>query len=116
MTFPLESFFETSGEAKEFYRKLHDPSKHLIVFEGPGGNGKTTLLNQNLVMAPHNHYAVVRDLDDTAKLSIDNDSVAAKIIIVANTFDPTKVPSGISYDVVHFPRTFGSVPVFLSKA
>ena len=111
MTFPLNSFFNHASEAKDFYRKLHDPSKHVIVFEGTGGNGKSTLLSQILTMAPVDHYTVVQE-----PAEIPSDSSSEKIIYITTNFDANKIPPFLSYDVVRFPRTFGHVPVVLRRA
>ena len=106
--YQLESFFRNTAEARDFYKKLHDSSKPIIIFSGSGANGKTALLQQIKSVTPKDWYFIIQDEENLFDL-IPTIKSSKKTIYVTNHFQSGKIPAGLDYDVVEFPKTFSFV-------
>lgn len=105
--YTLESFFRNESETRDFYQKLHDSSKRIIVFIGSGANGKTQLAHQIHDMAPTDFFRIYEDkkLDDLYK-DIEN-GFTGKAIYIAQ--DVPKTPIKHPHDVVYFYKKFVAI-------
>lgn len=115
--FPIKSFFRNEVETRNFYEKLHDETKNMIIFVGAGGNGKTQMTHQILSMSPKNTYIVWREKD----LSVWNEKdmsilpMKKKIICEMNVLNTKMIPAECTYDVVEFPKIFAEEIDFINR-
>ena len=103
-TYPLSSFFTRPDAADELENVLADDSKRIIIFLGPGGNGKTTLCTQLSSANPGKYSVYHEGTEGLAEMVGSNMLNNRKVLITANSLDG--LLEGIKGHVVHMNKTF----------
>ncbi len=105
--YTLESFFRNESETRDFYKKLHDTSKRIIVFVGSGANGKTQLAHQIKDMAPNDFFRIYEDGNLDTLYEDMKSGFSGKAIYI--TQDVPKSPVKEPHDVVYFHKQFVAI-------